>query len=180
MSENSINLLKSKQTGRREREEKLLRMLRIASGISLFIVSFFALVLFILNKTSTLPNLKSQEASYVLNLSSFNTKRAKFLLAEKRVQEIAGILDKRFRFDDAVSTILQKVPADISIKTFALSRKNVTMTMSSSSLRSIDMLLESFAAMTEKKDLFSKITLDGLSADPKSGQYTISLQANLL
>ena len=175
-----INLLRGRQKGQLLRERKLLRALRIVSIVLLLLVCFFSGFLFFFATRSSLPPLKKEEETLLSNLSTLHTKAVKLLLTQNRVKEIAGIIEKKSSFDKIIDTMTQSVPKNVSVQSFALDKKSVTMTIASSSLSPIDTMFNGLENMVRNKIFFSKLTLDSLDVNTKTGQYIISVSLNVL
>ena len=162
MSE-GINLLLDKNKNAHKNKE-IIKALRITSVISLFLVAFFSILVFLLKLQSPLTNLQNEEQDTLSKISVLHPKAARlFLASEKRI-----------------AIILKAIPNDVSLSTFNIDNKNVSIVATSSSLSSIGQMLDNLVAMVGSKELFNKINLQGLTVDGANGSYRISIEAILL
>ena len=162
MSE-GINLLLDKNKNAHKNKE-IIKALRITSVISLFLVAFFSILVFLLKLQSPLTNLQNEEQDTLSKISVLHPKAARLFLAS----------DKR------IAIILKAIPNDVSLSTFNIDNKNVSIVATSSSLSSIGQMLDNLVAMVGSKELFNKINLQGLTVDGANGSYRISIEAILL
>ncbi len=176
----SINFLRNRQTGQVLREKKRVSILRRISIVFLLLVSFFSLLVFFLTTRSSLPTLRKEESALLSNLSPFQTKAGKLLFVESQIKDISGIVEKKSSFDKTIDTVTQAVPQNVLVKSFSIDKKNVVMTVSSSSLLAIDTMFNRLADAVGKKNVFSKITLDSFAIDTKSAYYIVSLSLDIL
>ena len=177
---NGINLLRGKVRGQLEREKKIIRTLRVVSIVLLFSVVSSAAVLFVFTAKSNLYSLQKEQTGLLSQLSRFNAKAAKLLLTENRVKDISKIIDNRSNFDKTISLVTEVLPANIIVDSFTLDKKNITMSFRSSSLSSINTLLEKFTDMTKERTFIAKLTMNQLSIDPTLGVYIGSVSLDLL
>lgn len=175
-----INLLRGRQTGQLEKQKKIIKILRIAAGVSLFVVVFISTVFFYLSATSSLPILQKKQTELSTTLSGMHSRVAKLLLTQTRVQDIAKIIDERSNFDETITEVAGSIPQDVTVDVFTLDKKNIVMTVKSGSLLSIDTMLNKFVNLTAEQKFLSKVTVSQLITDPKLGYYTISVSLDLL
>ena len=176
---NDVNLLRNAGRHRQE-NKKLIWISKIVSVCILLVVLFFSFLFFFLNSHSQLPDLQKEESSLLSNLSVFHTKAVKLLLTENRIKEISSIMVKRSNFDTVITAITGIIPQEIRIQSFSLDKKNATIILSSSSLSSADRLFDNLSKMVNNNKNFSKITLEDITLDTKSSEYTFSLSFDLL
>ncbi|QQG40690.1 MAG: hypothetical protein HYV37_04000 [Candidatus Levyibacteriota bacterium] len=173
-----INLLKGSKA-KRFRQEKILKIIRISSVVSLTLVVLTSLIFFFLKFRLGVESLKEKENAAISQITAVSKKAGKLLYAESRIKDISDILKKRSTFDGVITETVNVIPSNITVQSLNLDKKNLSMTITSSSLLSIDKLLNGFENLSENKKIFAKITLEGLTVDPKTGKYTISLTGNL-
>ncbi len=168
---NQINLLRSTKK-RREESKKFLRIFQIISVCCLLIVSGVSFFIFFLNTTSSVPALQKEEDTLLSNFSSLRAKAVTLLLTKDRIKNIGTLVEKRSNFDTIVTKITQTVPPNVSVKSFSFDSKSVQMTVVSSSLFSLDTLFVNLTKVAKEKKI-TKITLEGISLDPLTGEYTV-------
>lgn len=174
-----INLVPGKRKIALEQKKLVLR-LRLFSIILLIITVFSSVLLFLLKLQSPLPSLQREKNTLLTNLSLLSQKSAKLLLMKNRLNEVAIIEKKRQRLDELIGSVLEGVPAGVSLGSLNIDKKTVSITASSNSLSSINIFLDRLVDKVVKGKIFSKITLDGLSLDNKANRYIIALTLELL
>lgn len=174
----SINLLPQKSAGY-FRERKIISILRIVSFLALFALFVAAVSVFFLNRYYSPSNLSGQEEQAMAKNTAVNQKMVKYLYAQDRLKDIKSIVEKRANLDKVILQITQNVPEGITIDGITVTKENVTLSLSSSSLKLSEQVLDTFASLGEKKKLFKSVTLDGLSIG-SSGKHNLSVKASLL
>lgn len=174
-----INLLFKKRVEDLE-SKKILRILRLASIISLVLVCVFSVGIFFIKISSPLPSLKEEERRLLANLSSSKQEVAKIAILNDRLETMSGILSQRLDFDGLVNSLEVQVPSSIRIKALTVNKTTVSFIVSSSSLNSLNILIENLAIMVSNKKMFGAITLKELTADPSLDEYSFSVDASLL
>ncbi len=174
---NNINLLKGGRE-KRYRQEKLLRILRVVSLVSFSLVVVSSALLFYINTRFPVESLRQEESAAATIFTSLKGRAEKLLFTKNRVQDIVNVTKKRTVFDNIIAEITRVVPADIQIKSFNLDKKKFTLTIVSPSLISVNAFIEGIDSLLENKKILSKVILDGLTADPKNGSYTILLSGD--
>ncbi len=174
----AINLLKGSKE-KRFRAEKILRVMRRTSFLLLFLVGSVSIVFFFLNRQSPILSLKNDEATQIATLTTMRQKAVRLILAEKRLTDISGIFEKKAHLDSVINGVTGGIPTDISVQSLSLDGKKFTITVLSSSLVSANTLLDTITALVQKKKVFTKLTLDGLSMDPGKKYYVILFSGDL-
>jgi len=175
----NINLLlrKDEETLKRQRRIKKLNLLAVSFLIGIGALSFFIFLLIqIINPTSV----KKEQDETFRKISVYQTRQAKLLILENRVNNISEIFNKRKDLSKVIQTILTKTPDRIFIESLEVDGKSVIMTAYSSSLSSIGDFINNFTDMVRKKDLIDALTINALVFDEERGSYEISLTANLI
>lgn len=175
---NNINLLKGSKT-KRFREEKTIRLFQIISIFSLLIVGGVSVVFFFLQRNVPVAAVEKEEASQKKILFQYSDTAAKLITTKNRIKDIGSIINKRKLLDTVLGDIGQAVPINTKVSSLSLDGKNFSLTVSSPSLSSLDIIVNTLVSMVENKKIFSKVTLVGLSIDPKEGNYIVSLSGNL-
>lgn len=175
---NSINLLRGSKT-KKFREEKYIRFLRVISILSLFFVGGVSAALFFLHANIPMPVVEKEEESQKKTFAQLQDTATKLLVTQKRIKDITTIIDKRELLDTVLGDFAQAIPENTDIASLALDGKNFSLTVISPSLSSLDMVVTGLVAMADDKKIFTKITLEGLSIDPKEDNYVVSLSGNL-
>lgn len=178
MSKN-INLLPRKPLEGNE-DDALLRLLKRGATYMLIFTLGSSLVLFLLTITSPLSAVKEQENNVMTNLSFSQGKIAKYLFIKDRAGAIKSILAKRYPMDTTLETLLEQIPADVSIDAMRLENKSLEMTLSAASLDRLDVAFSNMTALLQNHKLFNQITLHSISGTSTSGKYVLTMKAILL
>ncbi|MBI2430430.1 MAG: hypothetical protein HYV39_00195 [Candidatus Levybacteria bacterium] len=173
---NDINLLKGGKANRL-RQEKLLRFLQRGSIISLAAVVVCSMLFFFLNTKSPAISLREEEKAVISKMTAHQKSAVKLLLIEGRTRDILTILEKRSVLDNMVKNISELVPEGVRVDSLQIDRKNFSMIVRSSSLMSLDTLLNRAVLLTENKKI-AKVTMEGLSMDKNRGFYILSFSGD--
>ena len=173
-----INLLRrDEETLKRQRRVKKLDLLAVGSLIGTGMLSLF---IFLLIQNVSPPSMKKEQDETLGKISKLQTRQAKLLILENRVNNISEILDKRKNLSKVTNIILAKTPDRLLIESLEVDVKRVIITAHSSSLSAIGELINNFTDMARKKDLIDTLTINTLIFDESVNSYQISLSANLI
>ncbi len=178
MSE-KINLL-----ARRKKNVKLQskseKTFKLVSLVCLVLVVVTTLSLFVLKLTSPLQALETEEKKLLTDLQGLYPKTIKLLIIKNRLAAIETILKKRPDLVKTINIVQEKKPQAIVASSFEVSGTGVTLAATSTSLAAVDQYLTALVAIANEKKVFSSVTLENLSFDPKKGTYSFSLDIALL
>lgn len=173
---NEINLLPFKRKNL-YRYKKALQITRIISVFSLILLMLSSLIVFYFKSQLAIGSLKKEEERILSDIARMRSKKARLALISDRVQNIAEIIEKRPDYEYRVSKVFESAPDDVAITGLTITNSKISFNAQSASLYSIGLLMDNLVSMAEKKSLFSRVTLQYLSAG--SG-YSIAITANLL
>jgi len=174
-----INLLRNRRNSLEKKEKTLLIVRVVAVGL-VIITATLAIVLFFLNTDPTLTTVKNQEAALTQSLVANKDIITKQLFLVDRLQHIQTTLPKRNAFEGNIITMQHILPNDVTIDTLTFSKGEMTISVVSVSLSSINSLLDSLATKVASKQFLKSMTVDGVVADSKTGKYFLSIHAILL
>lgn len=176
---NDINLITKKAVKFESvPNDRLLIILRISSVVSLIVVVFSVLLLFLLRSQSALASLESQHKTLTSQISALHPRAAKYVLIKNRLQYISGLLDKRSDIEKMLSTVLQDIPQDVSISSLSVTKNSAVVTITSASLVSINTIINHFTDLALVNKLFATVGMDTLNFDTSSKLYSVSIKAN--
>ncbi|RJQ37111.1 hypothetical protein C4559_03975 [Candidatus Microgenomates bacterium] len=173
-----INLI-SKRKEDFLKSKKVLKTLYTLSIACLFVTFICSVGIFLLKLSSPLPGLKAEEEELVNNISLAKQKLTKIVVLDERLKNVSGLLAKKSDIDSTIDIITAQAK-DVKITVLDIQKKKLSISSSSQSLNSIDLFLNSLVAISSDKKKFSKVTLNNLNTDFKSGKYTFSLDIDLL
>lgn len=176
MSKN-INLLRSK---RAKSFEQITKILWIIAGFSIFIVVASSIAVFFLKMQSQLPILQKTQNDLLAGLSASQTKVIKQVLFVDRLQNISNIISKRTAFDIQIGEILPQIPPAINVNSITIDKKNISMTLSTSSLAEVDTFTNNLKSMVDNEKLIKRVNFSGITFNQKKGEYSFSINADLL
>ena len=78
-----------------------------------------------------------------------------------------------------MSSLLTRVPVDLSVTDFELDDKSVIITGQSKSLFTIGEFINNLADMVRKKEIIKSLTLTSLSLNDVVGAYEVSVKSEL-
>lgn len=173
-----INLLKKNTGG--SKEVKILKILRTTSIISLFIVCVSSISLFIINSTQPVNDLKKEEVSLTAELSSYKQKMGKFMLINNRIKNISDIISHRSNFEKTIDLVSKQAPQEVQINNYSIDSKKINLSAASTSVLATNTFFDNLVKLVKDKNKLKRVTLNNLSVDGKSGDYSFSLNIELL
>lgn len=173
-----INLFK-KNTGR-SKEAKILKILRIISIGSLFVVTISSIALFFINSTQPTNDLKKQQENLTVSLSSYKQKISEFVMINDRIKNITDIISHRSTFDGTIDLISKQAPKEVKINDYSIDSKKISLNAFSTSVLATNTFFDNLVKLVEDKNKLKKVTLNGLVVDGKSGNYSFALNIELL
>ena len=99
---------------------------------------------------------------------------------DERLNDISNILAKRKNYSQIISEILKKAPSDVKTTSIEVGKDGVSIYVSSASLVPLNDFLNNLLEMSINKQVISNLSLTGLTADEKTGKYSLSLKMTLL
>ena len=174
-----INLVSSK-TQQLEREIKRLKMLKIIAIFSLAIVALISILLFFITITLPVSSVKKDQEQALSGISSLHEKFVKYSLINDRLSNIASLIKSRKNYDLLVNTVLNKLPADLTVDSMTIEGKTFTLVISGASLTPIDKFIEDITLLADEEKIIQNLVIEGLLVHAESGKYTLTLEADTL
>ncbi len=147
----------------------------IALG-SLFIVSFFSIVLFILIALSPLPALQQRVKDESKNLSFYNTIVGKMILTKERLIKTENIIENRPALSKVINTLQDQLPENMFIDSIRVEEKKVFVTFSSASLLVVDDFLTQLMEANNTNKKFQSILLTSIQHFQGSNTYIVTME----
>lgn len=170
----SINLLDFNTKVKTKRTFRGQNILRIIAIGSLFIVSALSIIFFILVAISPIPQLRKQKEDASRTLSLAQTDIVKIALVNERSKAIKSFIDKRENFDEVINYLQSKITPDISIESILMKKDSLYISLTSTSLLSINNFINKVTNNTESLK-FSQIVLKSLSRDEGKSIFLLTL-----
>lgn len=174
-----INLLPQKKIGIFD-SEMTLNIFRAVAVISMIIVASSFLGVIILGKKYSVDSITSQQADVRMQLGKFKQQINNQLVLIDRVNKIQSILKTRSLLTDNVSLIQKQLPGDVIITSFQITKADLNLTLSSTSLTSLKTFIDSLTGLVQKKSLLKKLTITDVVADTTKGTYSVNIAGTLL
>lgn len=175
---NEINLLPPKKR-LSEKDSKQIRTLHLATLGSLLIIVSLSVGVFLMTALSPLDNLKKEEAKASADLDTLRPKAAKYLITQKRLGDIQGILASRQNYAGALVSMEQDEPQEISFDGISLEGNTVTLIASSTSLEAINSFLQSLQQKTATVGAYHNLVLSKMEYDSTGQKYNTSVTVTL-
>ncbi|HSX40641.1 MAG TPA: hypothetical protein VLF68_03425 [Candidatus Saccharimonadales bacterium] len=179
MSNARINLLTGEHLDVAKERERI-AFVRIVSVICLLVVLLVSVALFLLTQSTLSSSTHTQEQSALGTLKFLQAKEVKVRLTHDRLDAVLSVLKKRNNFDSILNTVLQPLPADVSIDSLEVDPAGISILASSRSLFSLNTFTDALTNLSKKRKALGKITLNNLIFNTQSGNYSLSLKAVLL
>lgn len=184
----NINFLtvKKKEKGK---DRKGLLIVRIAAVCCLLVIGVLSVSAFYLSRRVSLDSAKKNEASFLDTMAHLRSREAKLLLIKSRINDISEIISRReqvkgkekaerVNYEKLVKSFKDKIPEGMIVNTLSVEETSVVLNLSSDSLESVDLLIDSLSALGQKK-IISSLILDSLSLSEDKNRYSILLTATL-
>lgn len=175
---NDINLIAKKKEIYQRTKEKV-KVFKIISIIFLFLVLALSISIFLLKLNSPITSLKREEKMLPSNAGEIKQKIAKIDILNERLSRITDVLANRPDFQSVINYTIEN-SSNITMDSVSISKKNLSINLSSSSLNSLNMFINKMVELSSEKKIFGKIIMGGLTLDQKSQIYSVSLTADLL
>lgn len=177
MNKHNINLLHDERIHASEKDTKILWI--IASS-TLLIVAVSSIIIFVMKMQSQLPVLQKNENDLLSSMSLFQTKIIKHILFTDRLNNIESIISKRTLFDTKLDEVMLIISSELKIHNISMDKKKLSLTMATLSLASIETFNEKLKEMLDNKKLFSRVSFSGITVNQKKGEYSFTIEADLL
>jgi Tfp pilus assembly protein PilN len=175
-----INLLPSKKQAPSSATTRRAGRVRLFAMSMLFGVSTASIILFLLIALSPLPTLQQQERNALGTLSQYRTDIAKLLLVNDRLRASSTVLKNRKDFAKALESVQSRLPSGVAITDINMTRETVSVTVTSTSLSSIDTFITSLInSQAEKKD-FKSVSMSKFSVDSQKEAFLVTVQVVML
>lgn len=161
------------------KQKRRIRILNLAAVASLIAIGLISLSLFILIQTASFSSINKEQEDALKIMSQFQSRQAKLLILNNRVENIDKILKVRKDLSKTMSSLLVKVPNNLSIDDFEVDDKSVVISGQSMSLFSIGEFINNLTDMVLKKEIIKSLTLNSLTLDGGRNVYLISIKSEL-
>ena len=175
---NNINLIlpKDKEFVERQKKGKALNTIAIVFPILIGIIS---LAVFLITQAINPTAIRRQQDETINEIAKLQDKKIKFFIVKDRLGNIDSILKNRINFAENINNLLSKTISGVSLVNLDIDNKQVVLTLSSFSLKSLDEFINSLIVMVEKKDTIRSLKLDSLTFNEIENEYLISLSSDL-
>lgn len=174
-----INLLVNNEAEVEKEKRRVAIFNKIAFG-ALGFVCIPSLILFLLNIQLGRETLNKNLAAAENRMKAEDQKAAKLLILENRLTDAAAIIKKRQNSHLVLDLLSANMPQDAKIDSLSVEKKTVTLTVSSSSLLTINTVLNTLNSMAKDKRLIDTVTMNSLILNEQEGRYAVTLDATEL
>lgn len=174
-----VNLI-SKKSPQAVFFEKTLSVVKTASIIAVVITISLCVIAFFVGRASSLSNLQLQTQLEESKLTKLTDISQNLMLVHNRIKNIEVIAKSQYKYERILSTATDQIPSDVNISEVAFTDKTLTLTISSTSLTSIQKTTDNFTKLINNKNTFSEMSLQGIVGDSKSGIYQLSFTLTIL
>jgi hypothetical protein len=175
-----INLLGEKKQKPLSPVLKKIEVLRIIAIGLLFTVSSASIVLFLLIFLSPLPALQQREKEALSAIGQYHNDMGRLELINDRLKSSAIIIKQRNNFDEKLSAVYNMMSADLTVTGLVMKEKDIQITVSSSSLSSLEKFINSLILDSEEKKNFSEVSLKSLATDEKKRIFVLVISLVVL
>ena len=178
-----INLLANRDKEQFQ-EGSRVRKARFAAFFALLFVAFSSIASFLLIRSYA--KVADEENSLLQKTSLLHDKEVKLLIVNDRLKYISEILQRRIAYAQATKTLAQttktlldKIPTEIATEDFRISKESVAISLSSSSLISLNTVIKNFTDMAKHKEILKSLTMESLILATQTGKYLLTLKGGI-
>ena len=175
---NNINLLGHKDQISVPRASQKLKLLRVIAILLLFGISTAAVMLYILIYFSALPAAQQREQSALATIAQSHTEMQRIALIEDRLAGIQQILTQRNKYEKVIESLQSKMTPALKVYEINISKKNATITVTSTSLTALESFINNIVAATKKE--YTQVTLNSIVSDDNSNAFSLTISMALL
>jgi Tfp pilus assembly protein PilN len=176
---NEINLIGNKDHVSAPTASRKLKIMRALAVLLLFGVSAASVILYILISFSPLPQVQQQERDALSALSVSHPEMTKIALLQDRLTGISTVLAQRNKYDSVLESVTAKMPQGVSIFQISMSKKNLTLTVRTTSLDALTTFVANLREATSKKE-YTQVTLNSIISDSESNNFSLTVSIGLL
>lgn len=177
---NNINLLGHKDQKVVPRASQKLKLLRVIAVLLLFGISTAAVMLYILIYFSALPAAQEREQAALATLSQSHAEMQKIALIQDRLNGIQMVLAQRTQYEKVIESLQNKMPPILKVYEVNISKKNATITVTSTSLDALETFINNLVDAAGTKREYSQVTLNSIVSDDTTGIFSLTVSMALL
>lgn len=170
----NINLVSISQI-ESEKGERSLGILKIASIVCVALVAILSISLFIISQALSPEPIKRQEEGVISQITGLRPKQAKLILVVSKAKDIGTLIQSREKYDELLTLTLDQIPEGVSIGSLELDSAKVSLSVTSKSLLSVDQVINNLYSIISKKEMIKNFKIESISADPRTGSYSMSV-----
>lgn len=174
----NINLLLYKDEEELKRKKRI-RNFNFIALLFLIGAGVLSAGIFVMNQAANVGSLKTQQQDVLKKISKFRDQKIKLMVINNRTENIDKILKKRIDFPKITSSLLARMPGEISIVNFEIENGIVTISGESKSILAISELMDNLTDMVRNKETIKSLTLNSLVLDYDRNTYNISVESEL-
>jgi hypothetical protein len=174
-----INLLASTKKPKAV-EPANIRIVRWIGLSILFVIAGAAIVLFILISFSRLPSLQKEEKELVAELSQYRTQVASLTVVSQRAKDLKKFLTSRKDYPEMVNLANSLLREDATLVSFESDTNKLSLTFASTSLASLDSIINNLNAINAKKKIFTSAKMKSLSIGGDLAQFILKIELVLV
>lgn len=176
MDSTDINLIKVETASPKNRRAAKLRMVAL---IILFFVGGVAIIFFILDFSSPLNSIKSEQDAVLSSITAENQKAVKLAIVNERATAINRLKIERPDYLGVLNTAMSTLPSGVSASGLDIDESSVSITVASPSLLSLNNFLNGVLDEARKNSNIESASMESLTANDTSSAYQMSVKFNL-
>lgn len=173
-----INLVSGKAY-QLEKELKRLKVLRIIAVLALITVSGVSILLFLVTLLLPISSVKKDQEKTLSNTVLLREKLVKYYFINDRIKNISQINKERKNYSIIANTLIDRVPADLSVDILTIEEGTITISTGGISLIPINEYINSIIEIGDKRQGIKNLTVESLLFN-NTGKYVLTLQADVL
>jgi Tfp pilus assembly protein PilN len=161
------------------KQKKRIKILNFIAIGSLIGVGLISLGIFILIQIVNPASVKKEQQNVLIKISQLQDRQSKLFVLNNRIENIGNILKIRRNISKTMSELLTKIPADVSVSSFIIDDKSVTVRGESKSLSPIAELISNLSDMVYKKEIIKSLTLNSLALNTSGNAFEVTIKSDL-
>lgn len=171
----SVNINLISGTDNEDPRKKRLRKLKNFSFILLFLVGFMSVMVFLINYRFSVNYVKGQQEDLIKKLSIYDDTALKIVLLNSRLDDISTLINDRPKYNKIAAEIAKGINSSIRVEEIDIKNDGWSISVSSSSLLSLNEFLNNILRIKESK-LITSVSLEGLSLESSGYVIEISIK----
>jgi len=176
---NDINLFQHTSANSPQKLTKEIRWIRLVSLLLLFIVPTGAVIIFLFIFFSPQTALQQQENMLLTKANTLGKRVSAISFINDRTTLSEQFISQRSIYGKALREMVLQLPTDVLINSVSIQKEAVILSVTSTSLTSLQTYQANLLAVPKSTQLLQKIAFQAIQLAPEDNNYQMTLQASI-